>query len=334
MRVLSSSLALQAQSVHTVEETHREALHVWAGQRPSAAAPPPAAPAEPSAPGLLRAVQVTVSDGHSVEARTDARRLLVERLLVGHRIHTAEDAPEPTSTPAPASTPATLEAEVRDAQRAAQGNGFSMTYDRLDRVVETQGYAFEGRGVVTLADGRLLNVSVQVAQSRQVVQQRAVHLRAGQALQDPLVVNLGAGPATLGPATTHFDLNADGTPETLATLGAGQAFLARDVNGNGRIDDGRELFGPTSGSGFGELSALDGDGNGWVDEADAAWASLRVFRPDTGGTQTLAQAGVGALSTQAVATPFELPGGRVAQTALYLREDGSAGTVQHVDLEA
>jgi hypothetical protein len=35
--------------------------------------------------------------------------------------------------------------------------------------------------------------------------------------------------------------------------------------------NGAELFGARSGDGFAELAALDGDGNGWIDEGDAAW---------------------------------------------------------------
>ena len=93
-----------------------------------------------------------------------------------------------------------------------------------------------------------------------------------------------------------FDLDSDGTREKLPLVsGSGFAF---DRNANGRIDDGRELFGPASGDGFSELARLDDDANGWIDEADAAWSQLRVWRPDAAGkgsVRSLSEVGVGAL---------------------------------------
>lgn len=53
---------------------------------------------------------------------------------------------------------------------------------------------------------------------------------------------------------------------------------------------------------------------------------------------TLRAAGVGAIYTRAAPTPFEVrdaggaPQASVAETGLFLREDGTAGTMQHVDL--
>lgn len=89
-----------------------------------------------------------------------------------------------------------------------------------------------------------------------------------------------------------FDLDADGAPERLGWTAAGalDGFLCRDLNGNGTIDDGRELFGTATlleggelaENGYLALAELDqvpqgGNGDGRVSEADALFPELCVW---------------------------------------------------------
>ena len=121
----------------------------------------------------------------------------------------------------------------------------------------------------------------------------------------------------------------------------GRGYLALDINQNGQIDNGSELFGPGSGNGFAELAAHDDDGNGWIDENDAVYEQLRVWTPATEGAgqlQSLKQVGVGAIAVNAASTAFALRDGNnqslgaVRASSVYLREDGGVGSVQQIDL--
>lgn len=64
---------------------------------------------------------------------------------------------------------------------------------------------------------------------------------------DPLLIDLGQDGVHLGGKGIRvaFDINARGQKEFIQWVAANgnEAFLVRDINGNGQIDDGSELFG-------------------------------------------------------------------------------------------
>lgn len=198
--------------------------------------------------------------------------------------------------------------------------------------------SYSAQGQVSTADGRKISFSLDLLMQRYERQESSSVFEASNApkAKDPLVLNLATDQIRLKAAEFSFDLNADGKTESLASLAAGSAFLALDRNGNGKIDDGRELFGPSSGDGFEELSALDDDGNGWIDENDAAFSKLQVWHPGD-QAQSLKTANVGAIALDRVGTAFTLKAGgetagAVRTTGLFLSEDGIAKTIQQIDL--
>lgn len=191
-------------------------------------------------------------------------------------------------------------------------------------------------GTVKTADGREIDFTSQVAMQRDYRSEKVLEESGNVVLHDPLVLNFDGAACELTDARFNFDLDCDGRAESLPGLGAASGFLVFDRNGNGRADDGSELFGARSGDGFAELAALDGDGNGWLDEGDTAFGQLRLWRG--AGFGSLAEAGVGALYLSAVDAPFSLKTadndllGQIRSAGVYLMENGRAGSLQQVDL--
>ena len=90
----------------------------------------------------------------------------------------------------------------------------------------------------------------------------------------------------------EFDMNADGIPDEIGwtAVDPEEGFLALDLNENGIIDDGGELFGSSTmmpsgvfaSNGFEALSAYDlpelgGNGDGVISPQDLIWNHLRIW---------------------------------------------------------
>ncbi len=201
---------------------------------------------------------------------------------------------------------------------------------------ETESCSFSASGKVCLADGSTREFDVDYEMERS---EENTRLSMGGGV-DPLVLDFGAPSSRLSEQEVSFDLDADGKNEMMHLPEAGSAILFHDLNGNGTADDGRELFGPQSGNGFEELAALDSDGNQWIDEGDAAYDDLMLWRTEADGTQayvSLADAGIGALSTRHTETPFTIKQdgavvGQVRSSSVWLGEESGAGIVRQIDL--
>lgn len=208
----------------------------------------------------------------------------------------------------------------------------------VEHVQEKESTQVCGRGLVKTCDGREISFDFAVNMAREFKMTRVSEERGEIVLRDPLVVNFSGTYGELAATRFQFDLDADGSAEWIPDLKAGNAFLVFDRNANGRADDGSELFGTRSGNGFADLVLLDQDRNGWIDEADEAFARLSVWRGED--FRSLTQAGIGALSTAAVNAPFSLKTsdnellGQIRAAGVYLRESGQVGLMQQIDLAA
>ena len=169
--------------------------------------------------------------------------------------------------------------------------------------------------------------------------------------RDPLTLDLdGDGLETTGVAATNpilFDHDGDGIKNGTGWVNADDGFLVRDVNGNGTIDSGRELFGDSTiksngqlaTDGFDALADLDslangGNADGRISSADAQFANLRVWRDlnqdgnsQTGELFTLASLNIASINVTRTANSQTLPNGnQIADLGTFTKTDGTTGT--------
>ena len=207
--------------------------------------------------------------------------------------------------------------------------------------VQESGFSFAAKGTVETEDGQSISLELNFSFSQSFVSKATIVSEVEQKLVDPLVINFSGEMPKFEDDTMSFDLDVDGILDNIKMLKPGSGFLALDKNENGEIDDGSELFGPTLGNGFAELSKYDEDGNGWIDENDSIFNKLRVWSLGESGEMelyTLQQSDIGAIYLGRVPTQFvdhdkaHEARGIIRESGIFLHEsDGHAGSVQHVD---
>ncbi|MCM1297586.1 MAG: hypothetical protein NC311_18770 [Muribaculaceae bacterium] len=228
---------------------------------------------------------------------------------------------------------------ARNTQPVYQMNTVTNQYYHMEEEHTT----FSTTGMVKTADGRELSFNLEVGMSRRFEEYyEETHSTGMLTYCDPLVINLDTNIAQVSDQKFFFDLDQDGEEEEISSLQSGSGFLALDLNGDGVINDGGELFGTKSGNGFADLAKYDSDGNGWIDEADEIWKKLLIWTKDEDGSDKLyhlSDLGVGAIGLSNVSTQFALNSAQdnqhnamIRNTGIFLYENGTVSTVQHLDL--
>ncbi len=355
MKIASSNIAMESSRKQVEKSESREELRMW-GSVPAGSLPAGAR----SARGLgLLGDTVTISqrerqplgttDSQKAVREVDGARdkmdsmtpevsltKLILEALTGKKIRMGGMKDDSASA-------AVKEQEAVASQAApASGDGWGVVFNRFESHYEMETMSFAAGGSIETSDGRKIDFSLDVFMSREFYSEMSESFSAGGGkMVDPLVIHFGAVHNSLTQATFRFDLNADGVENDMAFVRPGSALLALDVNGDGKINDGSELFGPTTGNGFSELAAHDEDGNGWIDESDSVYDRLSLWFKDSEGNdqfKSLRAAGVGAIYLGNVESPFALKDqsntlqGQVARSGVVIMESGQARSIQQVDL--
>ena len=231
---------------------------------------------------------------------------------------------------------------------AAQTNlptkaGYGVEYSKVSSYSESELTTMQASGTVKTSDGKEISFSLDLVMQHQYSQTSTTSLFMGDAVRktDPLVINFNGTAAQLSDQRFAFDLGSNGKIEQINAPQSGSGFLALDKNGDGKIGNGIELFGPATGNGFGELAQYDSNHDSWIDENDPIFKQLKVWSKSADGSDqlsNLATIGIGAISLQTVSTPFDIKNasnqllGSVLSSSVALNNDGSANSVQQIDL--
>lgn len=352
MKIASAQLQMSASHSSTQRHEVRESMQMWVGQRrPNTEAQTRpqitnSAPVTLSQAGLQSQSADAISSGIDSAVDNDPMLNLIRSMmeyLTGKKFHSFDPGQLHASSGSTTATPATTSGTTSPPPAPAAGYG--VAYDYHESYSETEQTSFSTTGSVQTADGRSINFNLELSMSRSYYEESNVSIRLGDAARqvDPLVLNFAGNAAQLTDQRFAFDLNSDGRTEQINFVSPGSGFLVFDRNHDGTINNGKEMFGPSSGNGFSELAALDDDKNGWIDENDAAFGQLQVWTRTTDAKEqllSLSEAGVGAIALGNVATPFSLKNdsnqllGKIRSSGIFLQEDGSAGTIQQIDLTA
>ncbi|PLY05953.1 MAG: hypothetical protein C0625_11525 [Arcobacter sp.] len=189
-------------------------------------------------------------------------------------------------------------------------------------------------------------MNIDISFSQELYESRSTQLITDdERFLDPLIINYDedVNPfENIGKLRFMFDLDNNGTTEMIPQLIKGAGYLALDKNENGKIDNGSELFGPSTNNGFAELAQYDEDKNNWIDEKDAIFDKLKIWSIDDKGNNSLVSLldrNVGAIYLGDVQSGFKYQSA-INQTdavqksnSIFVKEDGSgAGVVNSIDI--
>jgi len=144
----------------------------------------------------------------------------------------------------------------------------------------------------------------------------------------------------------YFDHDGNGFAEQTGWVNSDDGLLVMDRNGDGVINDGKELFGnqtilnngTKASNGFQALSELDENKDGKIDANDSAFSQLKIWQDIDGDGYssadelfTLDELGIQSINTGYTDTNItDANGNTIKQTGSFTKSDGSTGDASDV----
>ncbi|MFP3544106.1 VCBS domain-containing protein [Rhizobium sp. SIMBA_035] len=161
---------------------------------------------------------------------------------------------------------------------------------------------------------------------------------------DPIILDLDHNGVALTSLDhgVQFDINADGHKDQIAWTAGSDGILALDVDGNGKIDNGSEIFSPhfaggNYATGLAALATLDTNHDGKIDAADEAFSKLTIWQDlnhngvtDAGELSSLADQHITSISLDAAASNTSINGQTILSEGSYSTADGGHGSFVEV----
>ncbi|THV10554.1 VCBS domain-containing protein, partial [Rhizobium rhizophilum] len=164
--------------------------------------------------------------------------------------------------------------------------------------------------------------------------------------RDPIILDLDRNGFAFSSIEdgVRFDINADGLGDQIAWT-SDDGILAYDVDGNGLIDNGSEIFTPDFNggqfaSGVAALASLDSNGDGKIDSDDTAFGDLKIWVDannngisDEGEVSSLFDNGVTSISLTTDQTGGQEDGQTIFAEGEFTFADGSTGNFVEVGFD-
>ena len=249
-----------------------------------------------------------------------------------------------------------IEGNVLDDDRfGADGPGFvkKITYDGVDYDIEEGSFVVVDlhNGTLTMrSDGNYLYVPEFRSDNDSFTFQYTIQDADGDMdtaqlfidYRDPLVIDLdGDGVELLSLEDgVVFDIDGDGALEQTGWVESDDGFLVLDENNDGVINDGSEMFGDDTQTGFEELATHDVNGDGVINSDDDVWNDLQIWQDlnQDGVSQDnelygLSEAGITSISLDTEESDAQIEGHLISETASVSYEDGTVTEIADVWFE-